>query len=348
MSEPWIVAHRGASGQRVEHTRAAFELAVDQGADLLEPDVVVTSDGHVLVRHANEVGHCTDVSDLPQFADRRTTKCVDGVEVTGWFTEDLTLAEVRTLRAREPRPTVRPANTREDDRHPLLTLDELCELVVDTNRRREDPVGLCIELKHPTYFRALGHDLPTLVLDVLERHGLATAGPVPVQLECMETTALRDLRSACDLSIVQLLWDLGEPYDLVAAGDPTTYADLSTRAGLDAIAEYADGIGAHKLQVLPRDDQGRTTEPSTLVADAHEAGLDVLVWTLRDENLFLPAELREGDEPSARGDAEAEYEAFFEAGVDGVFTDHPATALAARSRWLRAQSSSGTSSHAAR
>ncbi|MFY0408679.1 glycerophosphodiester phosphodiesterase family protein [Solicola sp. PLA-1-18] len=347
--EPWIVAHRGASGERVEHTRAAFELAVEQGADLLEPDVVLTSDGHLVVRHANDIAHCTDVADRPEFADRHTTRWVDGVEVTGWFTEDFTLAEIRTLRAREARPNVRPDNTRQDDQHGILTLDELCALLGEVNRARETPVGLCVELKHPTYYGVLGHDLADLVLGVLDRHDLATAGRVPVQLESMETRALRDLRSACDLTIVQLLWDLGAPYDLTAAGDPRTYADLSSAEGLAEVATYADAVGANKLQVLPRDAQGRSTEPSSLVDDAHAHDLEVVVWTLRDENVYLPAELRHGDEPTDHGDAAAEYEAFFDTGVDGVFTDFPRTAYAAREEWkARQRSSSGIRSQASR
>ncbi|WP_375001963.1 glycerophosphodiester phosphodiesterase [Aeromicrobium sp. CTD01-1L150] len=331
MSRPLVIAHRGVPGQRLEHTRPSYELAIEQGADHIEPDVVVTRDGVLVVRHENEIGHTTDVGTRAEFADRRTTKVIDGVAFSGWFTEDFTLSELKSLRCRERLPLLREHNTLLNDVEPILTFDEVLTIARAAGRT----VGVYVETKHPTYFRERGLDLDDRVLDALERFGLNRAdADVPVIVQSAETRNLRELRPRTPLPLVQLMDRTGAPWDLVAAGDPRTYSDLEAPQELAAIAEYADGIGPHKTQVIGRDGGHRLTESTALVDDAHTAGLFVHVWTLRNENNFLPADHRIGREKAVHGDAESEYLAYFDAGVDGVFSDFSRTAVRARDRWL--------------
>lgn len=330
---PLIVAHRGASGYRPEHTLAAYRLAIQMGADYIEPDVVSTSDGVLVARHENEISGTTDVASRPEFAARHTTKRIDGVELTGWFTEDFTLAELKTLRTKERLPRLRIANTAYDGRYEIATLDEIIDVVDDANATRDDPVGLYIEIKHPNYFNALGIDLCELLLVTLSLHGLDETG-AKVFIESMEPSSLCDLRSRTPLPLIQLLKTGGRPYDFAASGDPRTYADLTTAAGLASIAEYADGIGPHKDQVIARDADANLTAATGLVAAAHGLGLLVHAWTIRNENSFLPANLRTPGAKDGHGDVAAECIAFFDAGVDGLFCDHPDTAIEARRQWL--------------
>jgi glycerophosphoryl diester phosphodiesterase len=330
---PLVIAHRGASGDRPEHTLEAYRLAVEQGADYLEPDLVITLDGVLVARHENEIGQTTDVADRPEFADRRTTKMIDGAGVTGWFAEDFTLAELRTLRARERIPRLRPANTAWDDRFPIPTLEEIIELARSESRRTGRVIGIYPETKHPTYFRSIGLPLEEPLVETLHRHGWRDA-TAPVYIQSFEVANLRKLRRMTDLRLVQLLDSEGRPHDFEVTGDPRTFADLATPAGLRGVAEYAQGIGPHRDLVIPRDLEGRLGEPTSLVRDAHAAGLVVHPWTFRSENFFLPTDLRRGDPddpafPRQRGDAAAEYHHFFGVGVDGVFSDHPADAVAA-------------------
>lgn len=326
---PWVIAHRGASGYRPEHTLEAFQLAVDLGADYVEADVVSTADGVLVVRHENEISGTTDVAARAEFADRRTTKVVDGSSLTGWFTEDFTLAELERLRAVERLPAVRPANTGYDGRYRVATLDEVLDLLARNNLRRDGTVHACVEIKHSTYFASLGLPLEEGVLEALDRHGLDTPTTL---VESMETANLRALADRTAASLVQLFMADGAPYDLVTARDARSYVDLTTPAELAEIASYAHGIGVQKGLILPRG--RRRPRPATaLVSDAHATGLSVLVWTLRDENRFLPPDLRVGDDPSVRGDAIGEVVRFLDTGVDGVFTDHPDTGLAARRDW---------------
>lgn len=313
--EPVLIGHRGASGYRPEHTLAAYELAIAQGADYIEPDLVSTKDGVLVARHENEIGGTTDVADHPEFADRRTTKVIDGRAVTGWFTEDFTFQELRTLRAEERLPQVRPDNTAYDGQEQIPTLDQVIKLA------RREGVGIYPETKHPTYFDSIGLSLEEPLVAALEKRHWDDADD-PVIIQSFETTNLRDLDGMVDVPLAQLVDGTGSPYDLVVAGDPRTYSDLVTPAGLAWIASYADGVGVHKDRVLPRT-AGATTTPSAVVGDAHEQGLVVHVWTLRRENQFMATNFRVGTDPNAPGDLAAEARAFLEAGVDGIFTDNP-------------------------
>ena len=312
---PLVYGHRGAAGHRPEHTLESYRLAARQGADLIEPDLVSTRDHQLVVRHEPAIGGTTDVADHPEFAVRRTTKVIDGVTFADeWFTEDFTLAELRTLRARERLPAVR--GTRYDGRFGIVTFAEVIALRTELERELGRPVGLVPELKHSTYFRALGLPLEEPFLASVE----ALDGIVVQSFE------VGNLEHLTGLTRMQLL---GAPDGRPADGD-RTYGDMATADGLRAIARHAEIVGPAKRYLVPRDADERSLAPTSFVADAHAAGLQVVPYTFRDENRFLPAELRRGDDPNARGDAEAEYRQFYALGVDGVFTDHPDTAVRAR------------------
>ena len=316
-----VIGHRGASGYRPEHTRLSYELAIAQGADLIEPDVVPTADGHLVVRHESAIAATTDVADHPEFADRRVTKTIDGRELTGWFTEDFTLAELSTLRAREPLPQLRPGNVAYDGQ-PIATLDEVVALAKASTTVDGRPVGVAPETKHPSYFRALGLPLEEKLLETLAAHGW-TRRTDPVVIQSFETGNLRALAQQTDLTLIQLAHVHGAPYDLLSAGSDTTYADLVTPAGLAAIRQYADQVGLHKDLMIPRDADGRLLDPSPVLADAHAAGLRVTGWTFRRENRFLPLQQRSSDDPDGIGDLAGEITAFLDAGMDDFFTDNP-------------------------
>ena len=332
---PIVIAHRGASGERPEHTLEAYRLAIEQGADFIEPDLVSTKDGVLVCRHENEISGTTNVASQPGFASRRATKTIDGASVTGWFTEDFTLAELETLRARERLPRLR--GTAFDGRFAIPTLEEVLALVASSNaspERKGRPIGLYPETKHPTYFEGLGLPLEKPLLDALRRHGLDRAD-APVFIQSFEVGNLRRLAALTPAPLVQLIDAGGRPWDFTDGRFARTYADMVRPEGLRDIASYARGIGVHKGLVVPRDGQGRSLPPTPLVRDAHAAGLLVHVWTLRAENEFLPAELRRGPDPASRGDMAAEAALFLKAGVDGTFTDHPAIGVAARDAFLR-------------
>ena len=313
---PLVIAHRGASGYRPEHTLASYRLAIALGADYVEPDLVSTRDGILVARHENEIGSTTDVAGRPEFADRLTTKVVDGRAQSGWFTEDLTLAELKTLRAVERLPELRPRNTRYDGRYDVPTFEEVLALVGEESRRLGRPIGVYPETKHPSYFAAIGLALEEPLLAALARHGLDRPG-APVFLQSFEPGSLQRLRALTALPLVQL----------VAA---TGRVDLVTPTGLRRVAAYADAVGVAKELVLPRHPgTGTIGDASAVIADAHALGLRVHVWTLRDENAFLPTGYRRGDDPAAIGDSIEEAQAFLDAGVDGLFTDHPDTTLEA-------------------
>lgn len=324
-AKPTVIAHRGASGERPEHTRAAYDLAIEQGADFIEPDLVMTRDGRLVVRHENEISETTDVADRPEFAVRRTTRDVDGVLITGWFTEDFTLAELKTLRARERLPALRPASAAFDGQEPILTFDEVVEIARDASARTSRVIGVAPELKHPSHFAALGLPMEDAFVAALERHTL-TGADAPILIQCFEVGTLERLAARIDAPLLQLMQAGGGPADRPGV----TYAEMATSEGLAAIARYAAAIGVQDLMVVPRDDAGRALDASPLTADAHTAGLKVVVWTFRAENLFLPAQYRIGEAPADHGDLARWLKAVYALGVDAVFSDFPAAAVNAR------------------
>jgi glycerophosphoryl diester phosphodiesterase len=323
-SEPLVIGHRGASGYRPEHTLAAYELAARQGADYIEPDLVITKDGVLVARHEPEIGGTTNVADHPEFAARRTTKQLDGVPVTGWFAEDFTLAELKTLRAKERIPQLRPQNTAFDGQFEIPTFQE----VIDLAKRLR--VGIYPETKHPTYFRAQGLPLEEPLIRALNRNRL-NHPRAKVFVQSFEVSNLRALEHVLRVPLVQLYGaKTAKPYDFVLSGDPRTYADLATPAGLKWVSRYAEGAGPSKDYIVPRDATGRSLPPTTFVKDAHRAHLQVHPYTFRAENSFLPLELRSSADPAAKGDIQAELRQFYALGVDGVFADQPDEAVAAR------------------
>ncbi|WP_350347866.1 esterase-like activity of phytase family protein [Agromyces sp. G08B096] len=325
-SDVTLIGHRGASGYRPEHTLAAYEQAIVQCADYIEPDVVATKDGVLVARHENEISGTTDVAARAEFAARRTTKTIDGTAVTGWFTEDFTLAELKTLRAKERLPQTRPANTAYDGLYQVPTLDEVIDLARHSVSCDGRQVGVYPETKHPTYFDSISLSLEEPLVAALQANGLDRAD-APVIVQSFEVGNLRELDGLTDVSLAQLVSNAGRPYDFTAAGDPRTYADLVTPAGLAEIATYADGVGLEKSVMIPRTAAGTLGTPKPVIADAHAAGLTVHGWTFRLENQFLPAEFRSGTDPSAPGDLVGEIRAFVDAGMDGVFSDHPEVAV---------------------
>ncbi|MER7828660.1 glycerophosphodiester phosphodiesterase [Streptomyces sp. NPDC095602] len=326
---PTVIAHRGASGYRPEHTIGSYQFALDMGAHVIEQDLVPTRDGHLVCRHENDISGTTDVADHPEFASRRTTKTVDGTAITGWFTEDFTLAELKTLRAKERIPGTRGNNTLYDGRWTVPSFEEVLRWAEKEGRRRGQPVWLHVETKHPTYFRKLGLGLEERLAKLLRRYGRHRADS-PTFLQSFEPTSMRRMARLVDTPRVVLLWTPDDrPYDFVEAGDPRTVADLVTPRGLDWIASYAQGIGPLLDLVIPKRPDGRLGEPTTLVRDAHARGLILHPYTLRNENSFLPADFRRGTDPNAYGDVFGAYRAYFATGIDGIFTDHPDTALLA-------------------
>lgn len=330
---PIVFAHRGASGYRPEHTLAAYRLAIQMGADYIEPDLVSTKDGVLVARHENEISGTTDVASHPEFAGRRTTKVIDGVAVTGWFTEDFTLAELKTLRAKERLPQVRPRNTAYDGQFEIPTLEEVVQLAKRESGRTGRVIGIAPETKHPTYFDSIGLSLEEPLVRALRRNGLDRAN-ARVVIQSFETGNLRQLDTLTRVPLAQLVDGAGAPYDLKAAGSTTTYADLVKPAGLADIATYADWVAPAKNLVLPRDASGAIGTPSALVADAHAAGLQVVTWTMRVENQFLPTNHRIGTDPNAKGDLAGEIDAFLDAGVDALFSDNADIAVATRDTWV--------------
>ncbi|NQX12015.1 glycerophosphodiester phosphodiesterase [Microbacteriaceae bacterium VKM Ac-2855] len=335
---PLVIGHRGASGYRPEHTRSAYELAIALGADALEPDLVATRDGVLVLRHENEISGTTDVAAHPEFADRRTTKLIDGSPLTGWFTEDFTWAELATLRARERLPAVRRSSATFDDQYPILRMRDLFELLDRAAEDgRETPVGLVAEIKHATYFSSIG-----LPLDELFESALAEAGwdrrDERLTIESFEKTVLeRFAVRGVGRRRVYLIEGAGAPFDLVAAHGThaTPYADFVTAAGLAGLSGTVDGISVDKNMLFTKDLAGRATGTTGLVDDAHAAGLEIYCWTLRPENRFLNKRYRHGGDPAGFGDWRAEFGAIFATGIDGVFADHPDLAVEARAGLTR-------------
>ncbi|WP_433337265.1 glycerophosphodiester phosphodiesterase [Spirillospora sp. CA-294931] len=326
---PIVLGHRGASGYRPEHTVAAYELAVKLGADYIEPDLVPTKDGQLVARHENEIGGTTDVAARPEFAARKATKTIDGKAVTGWFTEDFTLAELRTLRAAERLPATRQHNTLYNGRYQIATLQEVIDLAKRLSRVHDRRIGIVPETKHPTYFRSIGLPLEDRLITALRRNGLDTRDGRAI-VQSFEPTSLRLLDKGLKVPVLQALSASGAPYDTVANGQGPTFAEMVKPAGLKEIATYADWIGPEKNLVIPRKADGTLGVPTTLVKDAHAARLKVAPYTFRNENEFLPADLRNGTVKSDYGQALKEYELYYKTGIDAVFSDNSDTAVVAR------------------
>ncbi|WP_197388378.1 glycerophosphodiester phosphodiesterase [Ralstonia pseudosolanacearum] len=325
-----VIGHRGAPALRPEHTLASYQKAIDDGADIIEPDLVATQDGVLVARHENEISGTTNVADLPQFAGRRATKTIDGQSVTGWFTEDFTLDELKTLRARERIPDIRPDNTAYNDQFDIPTLTEIIALARDQSALRGRNIGLYPETKHPTYFQSIGLPLEDRLIAALRQDDF-TASRTTVYIQSFEVANLKSIRnriggSQPNWKLVQLLGTATQrPYDFTVANDARTYADLMTDQGLRDIAGYANGVGPGKSSVIALDANGALTDPSDLIRNAHSAGLVVHPYTFRPENIFLPAALRSGaDNARNVSGSIQEIQAFLRAGVDGFFTDDPA------------------------
>lgn len=304
MSKILVIAHRGASGERPEHTIESYRLAIEEGADYIEPDLVMTRDGVLVARHENEIGGTTDVAQHPEYAARRRTQSIDGETITGWFTEDFTVAEIKTLRARERLPELRPQNRAFDGQFLVPTFDEILQLVTQANRQRSPAanVGVYPETKHPAHFAGLGLPLEQAVLDSLQRFEYAAEGS-PVFIQSFDPENLRQLRGMTRLPLLQLLeHELGD---------------------LAEIANYADGIGIAK-----------SLASAEGVRAAHAVNLKVHVWTFRAENAFLPDDLKFGDAPAAHGDLDAEIRRFLGLGIDGFFVDFPAIGVRVRNAYI--------------
>ena len=327
-----LFAHRGAPGYRPEHTLAGYELAIKLGADYIEPDLVSTKDGVLIARHENEIGGTTNVADHPEFAARKTTKVIDGISETGWFTEDFTLKEIKTLRAKERLPQVRPGNTQYDGKFEIPTFDEVLALAKKESRIYHRTIGVSPETKHPTYFQSIGLPIEKPMLRSLTKAGLNN-GHAKVVIQSFETSNLKKLSHETRIPLVQLTSASGSPYDHVVAGDPGTYADIMSPAGLKAVAKYADWIAPDKSSIIGRDANGFLKAPTSLVKDAHKVGLKVVAYTFREENQFLPADFRKGTDPNAKGDIFGELKAYFATGLDGFFADYTDSGDAARDWW---------------
>lgn len=347
---PIVIAHRGASGERPEHTLAAYQLAFDQGADFIEPDLVATKDGVLIARHEPNITHTTDVANHPEFVDRRTQKTIDGVEQAGFFASDFTLAEIKTLRAVMPQSF---RNQTFNSQFEIPTLEEIIHLVQQEENRAGRKIGIYPETKHPTYHDSLGLSLEEKLINILVNTKFTDSNRVFIQ--SFEVRNLRELKSSImpkvgiDLPLIQLLGAKGinvdgtlqetQPYDFVIRGDQRTYADLRTLEGLKEIATYATGIGPWKRMIIPakaesastnrnlKDSDLTTLSPTTLVQDAHAAGLQVHPYTFRNEAHFLATDYE--------GNPEREYEQFLQLGIDGFFTDFPGMGVLIRNQVIR-------------
>jgi len=341
LSDPIVIGHRGASGQRPEHTLASYELAIDEGADFIEPDLVFTKDNVFVARHENDITGTTDVADHPEFASRKTTKLIDGESHTGWFTEDFTLAELKTLRAKERLPQLRPANAAYDGKFDIPTLAEIIALAKKRSKEVGRTIGIYPETKHPTYFASIGKPMERQLVAELKQAGWDSAD-APVFIQSFEVNNLKLLHSITRIRLIQLMDATGGPADKAAPG----YAAMITPAGLKAVAAYAWGIGPNKDMVVkpptksvlhkgdtlyaPVDDPIVDGTPTKLVADAHAAGLRVHVWTFRAENFFLAPDLRIGTDPKAYGNVDTAIRHQLAMGIDGFFTDFPLIGSTAR------------------
>ena len=350
---PIVIGHRGASGYLPEHTLESYKLAIEQGADVIEPDLVMTKDGYLIARHEPMLSGTTDVADRPEFASRKRKLLVDGQETDDWFAADFTIAEIRSLRAIQP---MKDRDQSHNGKYLIPTLQEIIDLAKAESQRRGRTIAIYPETKHPTFHAALGLPLEPSLVGVLNAAGWTTKD-APVFIQSFETASLKFLRRLTNVRLVQLIdaddvaadgsivlkAPYDRPYDFVVTGDRRTFADLLKPEGLKEIKTYADGVGPWKPYLIPSkqtlgadgkptdlngdgkiDEQDRVLMPPTsLVADAHAAGLFVHTWTFRSEPKRLASDFK--------GDPANEYRAFFALGIDGLFSDFPDAAVKARS-----------------
>ncbi|MDB5428669.1 MAG: glpQ [Phenylobacterium sp.] len=321
--KPLIIAHRGASGERPESTLMAFRLAIAEDADFIEPDLVLTKDGHFVVRHENEISQTTDVALRPEFEKRRATRQIQGQAVSGWFTEDFTLEELKTIRCRERLPKLRPESAKFNGQEAIPTYQEVLDLAKSESARLKRPIGTYPEMKHASYFAGIGLPMEARLADMLKQNGLDSP-TAPVFIQCFDVLPLKTIMTLSKAPRIQLMSPEGGPTD-----QAVTYRQMASAAGLKDVAAYANGVGPDWSMVVPTVDGGLGPATS-LVADAHAAGLAVHPWTVRAENAFLPPKLRRGANPADVGDVNAVYKALYAAGVDGLFSDFPGLAVRAR------------------
>lgn len=337
--QPIVVGHRGASGYRPEHTLASYRLAAEMGADYIEPDLVATKDGVLVARHENEISGTTDVADRPEFADRKATKSIDGSEITGWFTEDFTLAELKTLKAKERLPQVRPENTKYDGQFEVPTFAEVLELRAQLSEELGREIGVYPETKHPTYFQSIDLNLEAPLVADLEAAGLNRRN-APVFVQSFEVQNLRDLETVHGLNTptVFLIWKNGAPFDNVAAGKADRdFAWYTTELGMMTLMSYGiDGVGPEMSLVISWNEDGTLGEETGLVDLAHRYGMDVHAYTYRAENTFLPKDFQSSEVTTEHGDVEGLIKRYLDAGLDGFFTDHADKGVAARNAWVKA------------
>lgn len=324
--KPLVMAHRGASALRPEHTLAAYAKAIEDGADFIEPDLVATRDGVLVARHENDISGTTDVAARPEFAARRTTKTIDGTALTGWFTEDFTLAELKTLRVRERLGLVRPESQSYDGAFQIVTLEEVADFVAAEAAAQGRMIGLIPELKHSTYFQTIGLQLEPRLIAALKASRYLRQAPVIIQsFEVSNLEALRpELTGMRNVQLLQLIGDpRNAPFDTVAAGRGLTYAQMLTPTGLAQIARYADWIAPATRVIIPLGAEDKLATPTGVVAAAHQAGLLVGTWTFRPENRFLAADFRNtaGDDARNPEGSLAEIRRYLTQGLDGFFTD---------------------------
>ena len=329
-----VIGHRGASALRPEHTLASYQKAIDDGADFIEPDLVMSQDGTLFARHENEISGTTNIADVASFANRKTTKNIDGINLTGWFSEDFSAAELKQLKARERIPALRPNNVSFNDQYTLPTLDEIIDLAASHYAKTGRKVGLYIETKHPSYFQQQNLAMEDQILQTLNAHAYSR-DIAPIYLQSFEITNLKSFKNKLQnypalqrVRLVQLLdAPSAQPFDVVLQGGTTTYADLATTIGLNNIATYAQGVGPSKSYILDA-----TLKPTTFVQNAHHAKLLVHPYTFRPENNFLPDSLKCSAVASERCEkgSISEVQLYLNAGVDGVFADNPALAIRAR------------------
>ena len=331
MSTPFVIAHRGACGFRPEHTRAAYVLAIEQGATAIEPDIVISKDGVLVIRHENEISETTNVEDHPEFADRKTTKVVDGETITGWFTEDFTWAELSTLRCHERLPELRSANTSFNGQFPILRLLDLLE-IADTCGRE---LKIVVEIKHPTYFAQLGYNFEDLIAQDLYLAGWQPNDP-RVFIESFEKSIVVKCKEKGVGSHHVYIMDYGHTaYDEIvwaqSEGVPSiSNPDELSEAGLDVISQKLDGLALAWSLLMGRAPTLDVERGRHIVASAKARGLTVWVWSMRVENAFLPAQYRNGGAPDEPGNWEEFFKLLWSLGIDGVFADFPDLAVRTR------------------